>query len=107
METLRLWLAAVTVRDVLEDTEFLSGDLRAPLVAHAGDMVMGNSSAVNMSDEFFEDPDTFQVDRFVGCSATKEEDGRSRTVPLGIFGTGVHVVRIPGIYFCKIKLCDN
>lgn len=92
METLRLWHAAVTVRDVLEDTEFLSGDLRAPLVARPGDMVIGNSCAVNMSDEFFEEPDTFQVDRFVGCSALKEDDGRTRSVPLGVFGTGTHVV---------------
>ncbi|KAK7692493.1 hypothetical protein QCA50_004118 [Cerrena zonata] len=104
METLRLWNAAVMIRDVLEDTEFSSDDLTPSLMAHAGDVVIGNSYAVNMSEEVFEDPDTFQVDRFVGCSAAKEEDGKSRTVPLGIFGGGTHVCKGREFALYEVKI---
>ncbi|CAL1706658.1 unnamed protein product [Somion occarium] len=93
METLRLWYAAVTVREVNEDTEIPSEDMKTFMVARPGDLVMGNSSAINMSDDFFEEPETFQIDRFVGCTAEKEDEGKSRTLPLGSFGGGTHVCK--------------
>lgn len=80
-ETLRMAILLSALREAHADTEVISetGKIRI----RKGEMIMANVAAVHTDERYFENPETFRVDRFMGTERKKSSHWG--------FGGGTHL----------------
>lgn len=89
-EVLRLCVAAVTVREVTKSSILQLGGNHFTFVQN-GDYVIADGYGINANDRYFEQANTFRLDRFV---LAKRGDLASEYLePLSSFGGGAHMCK--------------